>query len=342
MKDHVVSFDRLRNIILVDGMWQFPAATEHYAYKDVNNKGGMKDGQIYIAFPFATLIDTLDRNSDKKKILLDSLSIIKKIVQEIRLESKLTIVTCCQHIKLEQYIWLFKYVDIDVIFWSHKRKSSDYINDIRVFPFPLFPAQTYSQCQSLYFGSNNAGNSETERKYLVNFIGAYNPKIYLSDVRELIYQDEKTPGFNIVKREQWHFNRSVYNEQVSSIEPTIEELEMEARNRNEYINAIKDSWFTFCPSGSGPNSIRIWESLCLGSIPVIFVNDFELPLHDKINMAAILIDDSKEGYQNAKKLIVEMAIEDRVKMIENGFQLISKNLGPSNYCKIIHEAMNLG
>ena len=40
---------------------------------------------------------------------------------------------------------------------------------------------------------------------------------------------------------------------------------------------MSDSVFSLCPEGTGPNTIRIWESMALGSIPVIYSDDWEPP-----------------------------------------------------------------
>ena len=34
------------------------------------------------------------------------------------------------------------------------------------------------------------------------------------------------------------------------------------------------------PSGSGPNSIRFWEALGVGSIPILLADTLELPKHE--------------------------------------------------------------
>ena len=40
-------------------------------------------------------------------------------------------------------------------------------------------------------------------------------------------------------------------------------------SKNSYIEMIKNSSFILCPPGNGPDTHRIWESLYLGSIPVV-------------------------------------------------------------------------
>jgi hypothetical protein len=40
---------------------------------------------------------------------------------------------------------------------------------------------------------------------------------------------------------------------------------------------MQSSVFALCPSGSGPNSIRLWEALGFGAIPVILSHTLRLP-----------------------------------------------------------------
>ena len=45
----------------------------------------------------------------------------------------------------------------------------------------------------------------------------------------------------------------------------------------EYKMTLAQSKFSLCPSGTGPNSIRIWESMSYGSIPVILADTLVMP-----------------------------------------------------------------
>jgi hypothetical protein len=43
---------------------------------------------------------------------------------------------------------------------------------------------------------------------------------------------------------------------------------------------LSDSRFALCPAGSGPNTLRLWESLAIGSVPVVLSDTHELPALD--------------------------------------------------------------
>ncbi len=47
----------------------------------------------------------------------------------------------------------------------------------------------------------------------------------------------------------------------------------------EYLNVLRQSKFTLCPSGKNPEQYRIWEAIMTGSIPIIEDPDFSTTLH---------------------------------------------------------------
>jgi hypothetical protein len=53
------------------------------------------------------------------------------------------------------------------------------------------------------------------------------------------------------------------------------------------------SKFTLCPSGSGPNSIRFWEALACGSIPILLSDTLQLPYHELWDKAIVRIQENK-------------------------------------------------
>ena len=44
-----------------------------------------------------------------------------------------------------------------------------------------------------------------------------------------------------------------------------------------YNELLSDSVFSLCPEGAGPNTLRLWESLAVGAIPVVIVEDWVWP-----------------------------------------------------------------
>lgn len=67
--------------------------------------------------------------------------------------------------------------------------------------------------------------------------------------------------------------------------------------RNEFIKNIYNTDYTFCLRGSANYSIRFYETLCLGRIPLFVNTDCVLPFEDKIDWssAVLWINESDEN-----------------------------------------------
>jgi len=116
-----------------------------------------------------------------------------------------------------------------------------------------------------------------QRRWLYSFQGVYRPELYLTPVRQWILALPRRSDALLESRREWHFEQQVYREQVHG-EPVDAgrhaELNAEA---SSYAEALQQSVFALCPSGSGPNSIRLWEALGYGAIPVILADTLALP-----------------------------------------------------------------
>lgn len=62
----------------------------------------------------------------------------------------------------------------------------------------------------------------------------------------------------------------------------------------EYLKNLQKSKFVLCPKGFGLNSIRFFESICYGRIPIIISDEIELPLEKKINYKSFSIKVSEK------------------------------------------------
>jgi hypothetical protein len=131
----------------------------------------------------------------------------------------------------------------------------------------------------------------------------------------------------------------VYEEQVKGITPDARRRLIEQQHAAEYLQAIRDSWFTLCPTGSGPNSIRIFESLCLGSIPIVLTRDLRLSGPQAVwERAALIEDDSVEGYRRAVAAAREMPVPVRMDMLRAGLELF-EHVRPAAYHRIVARAL---
>jgi hypothetical protein len=135
-----------------------------------------------------------------------------------------------------------------------------------------------------------------ERRYLYSFIGAYESGLYLTEARRWIFDLPLRNDAYLARRGEWHFEGAVYREQIGAVPQSEEVLLAERRRVNEYTEVLGQSVFSLCPSGSGPNSIRLWESLGMGAIPVIISETHKLPgEYKQWADAVIFVDESKEA-----------------------------------------------
>ncbi len=63
--------------------------------------------------------------------------------------------------------------------------------------------------------------------------------------------------------------------------------DLQARLKTEFVNNILDSDYTVCMRGGGNFSVRFYETLCLGRIPIFIDTDCLLPFQDEIDYKSI-------------------------------------------------------
>lgn len=329
-------FFRKKNIVVLDGFWQFPAKTEQAAYESVMNSNQYQKDVLYVAFPWATLIDGLRNGKQGIEYLAIELNFLTNFIRKHKFQK---VITVCQHILFKDFAIFFERVGVTTVYWSHKLIAENKIFNLEIKSFPLYPAQTSNLIPQLLDYSLNEYMeilNKRKTKYISNFIGAYNAKIYLSDVRQKIFDDaNKEKGYLVIERKEWHFERIVYEKQIRGVSEQVSQLLIEESRKDEYINAIVNSDFTLCPTGSGPNSIRIYECLCLGSIPVIITDQLELSGSQSLwQKACIIVNDSSEGYLHAKKIIKSMSHTQKIEKKLAGLELL-REVAPQNYCNLV-------
>jgi hypothetical protein len=252
--------------------WQYPAITEKTFY--IQNK----DNNNLFSMPWATIID--------KEYNLHN---IYRLLRPIIIKNK-PYFTCCQHIHFRKLIPLWKALNIVTVFTPHKIKNQNNIKGITIKSCPLYAVNVENEQFNKEF--NNIDFLNNERQILYSFIGGYQPKEYLTKIRPSIFE-MKHPENTVIKYTgEWHFNKLVYNEkQNHKLELNIDEKHTTLTSY--YNNLLINSRYTLAPSGSGPNSIRFWEALAVGSIPVLLSDTLELPEHELWKDAIVIIKESE-------------------------------------------------
>ena len=79
---------------------------------------------------------------------------------------------------------------------------------------------------------------------------------------------------------------------------------------DEYRNALGSSRFVLCPSGSGPNTLRFWEALGSGAIPVLLSDDLVLPGDRQAwEDAIVLVPESKDSVMDIPETLKKIEMD---------------------------------
>lgn len=287
---------RSGNVFVFPYDWQIPAKTELHAYENLIENPKPDIFTQYICFPWASLVDYLDHQPIKAKKLI-------KAIEQRPPKTAIKIVTYCQHIYALKLLPYFKALGITDIYWSHKVIGQDEIEGIKLHPYPLYPVMHYKRSKPYI------NKPLSERKYLYSFIGAYQPDLYLTPVRKWIFDLPLRNDALIIERSEWHFEQDVYRNQLLGL--TEDEIKSSVRKRHEqeYIEIMEESVFCLCPSGSGPNSIRLWEAVEFGCIPVIFSDTLDTDVKLLNNKFTLTLPESPEAVKSLPQTLERYLLE---------------------------------
>lgn len=252
------------SVIAFPHEWQRPAKTEEWVYQTLVHKQVSSVFVEFIAFPWATLIDLIQRDKKEKAEKLIS------VLSELPPKRTLIRATACQHINPRVIEFFLEKLKITDLFWSHKTISQNLLGVTRLHPMALYPVAYFD-------GASNIVKPFSERRYLYSFIGAYDQQGYISQIREAIFNLPRSNRSHVLKRDKWHFESFVYGEQINGNELPKSEIESSKLAMNQYIETMQESVVSLCPSGAGPNSIRLWEALAMRSFPLILSDSLDLP-----------------------------------------------------------------
>lgn len=270
--------------------WQYPVITEKEFYEQ------NKKNPNYFGIPWATCLD--------KNINVNSL--FKLLIQYVKHKDYYT---CCQHIYFRKLIPLMKILGITTLYTPHKIIGEDNIKGIRIISCPLYAVNVENPQRNKLF--KNVNYETIERPLLYSFVGGYQPTNYLTKIRENIFKMNKHKNAVIINTGLWHFEKYVYSKD-QNVEGTLNEDEKTKKLTDIYNDVLLKSRFSLCPSGSGPNSIRFWESLAVGSIPILLADTLDLPENIDWDNTIIRI---KENDINNLNAILENINEEKEKQL---------------------------
>lgn len=103
----------------------------------------------------------------------------------------------------------------------------------------------------------------------------------------------------------------------------------------KFLEKISTSKFVFAPRGVGTSSFRLYESLMVGSIPIV-TDMVDFPFKDEVDWDSICIRGSVKNLKSLIKKAEKMSSSEIIEMRINGINFWEK------YCKtdILHDRLN--
>jgi hypothetical protein len=244
--------------------WQHPSLTEKQALFNHSFHHDEPDpGNVYLGFPWATLLDLHTHLGVNLECFLEPLK------EKTRMFEGRRIHTVCQHIEWTRLTGLWEAAGLTDIHLSHCKKDTQNTERLSFHPWPLIATNYENPTRS------KGLVVKEDRKYLASFIGNNtSPKVA---TRIRIHEMLKNRDDVVCEvGEKWFYNSDVYDRQIwrKGDDGSAEQKRLATVRYNEVLS---ESVFSLCPEGSGPNTIRLWESIAVGSIPVIFSDNWKPP-----------------------------------------------------------------
>jgi hypothetical protein len=309
-------------VVAFDGEWQTPAITEAWACHQALQRLPERSDSVYLGFPWASLIDHLNNGTSRGRALLRQLQDLLPL-----LDGKERRFTVCQQIFFQQHRWLFELAGITDLFWPHATIHAD-VPGMRIHPFPLYP---------VHWQAVGDGQGIESRPIHYSFIGACSTPLYISNSRDFILSALKgLPGSLIEGYSGWYYDDHVYRVQIraelTADDPAVCGAERQQR-QERYVQVLQQSVFALCPSGTGPNSIRLWEAIGCGAIPVVLSDRWRPPGSRQLwEQAVLFVPDTAEGVLSIPNLVAAcLADGELLQDKRNALRRIWQLYGPRGF-----------
>jgi hypothetical protein len=312
--------------------WQTPAITEQHAYVMACQGLPALGGAAYIGFPWATLIDILDKQqNDKARPFMYALQTLPVIPVRRR-------ITVAQHILARDHIRLFRMAGITDVFWSHATGGDTGSLDMRLHPFPLYPVQ----CVGVVDQPGHRPIPLSRRRYLYSFVGLADHPGYLTPVRKWITRLPARSDACVQERAEWHYQHAVYGQQIFGRPEDRDIADQRDTEAAAYRAVLADSVFSLCPSGTGPNSIRLWESLGFGCIPVILSDTLGLPGDPELWLeAAIQVPETELAVAHLPQQLEQLAADpDALARKQKAVKVLWERYGAGDFIHDVRQCVS--
>jgi hypothetical protein len=194
--------------------------------------------------------------------------------------------TICQHDDYMSLKLYFKHLNITKVF-SPLHNVNNHLEDTSIIPISF---TTFLEFE------------EKNKDILFSFVGSYTTHPIRKRMRNRIVGD------NIIYRSSYHIDPDTFNNKINNKET----------EEKEYKDIMERSRFCLCPRGSSPSSVRFWESLQAGVIPILISDYWSLPEWDWNNT---IIKLSEKEFEN----MTYNNISDMLKNIPESKEVFMRN-----------------
>lgn len=194
--------------------------------------------------------------------------------------------TVCQHDSYMSLKLYYKHLNITKVF-SPLHDIANFIDGVEIVPISFTSSFDFKP---------------VKRDISVSFVGTYTSHPIRERMKNRIY------GHNIIYRDSYHIETN-----------TFDGVNRKEKEEAEYKDIMQRSRFSLCPRGSSPSSVRFWESLHAGAIPILISDNWCLPDWDWYNTIVKIKESDFElmDYYNIIQFINDISPERENTMREN-------------------------
>tara|TARA_Y100001934_G_C12304001_1_gene751443 strand:- start:281 stop:1411 length:1131 start_codon:yes stop_codon:yes gene_type:complete len=147
-------------------------------------------------------------------------------------------------------------------------------------------------------------------KYSINFVGSLVTHPVRKKIAEYYYSLDNS---NIIMIPRFEYHGHIAGDQNK----------VKKRN-NEMIKMIKNTLITLCPRGAGMNSMRFYESLSFGRIPLLISDGCVLPFENRINYSDIIYRLNENEINEINEIGI-FSIDELRKKCQRAYNMFNEN-----------------
>lgn len=177
---------------------------------------------------------------------------------------------------------------------SKTQNLIDYIE--QKYPFKKFYVCQHIQVINLNFYNNVVFTPHVESNQNFEFIPHYNPifneKPTVKDISERTFDFSFIGDYNTHSSRYKLSEKKINNSIIKNTNGWFFYKNRGEQNnlKEEYIKILLNSKISLCPRGTGPSTLRLFESMSVGTVPLIF-NSLKLPLEISSSIIQYDIED---------------------------------------------------